>query len=144
MESTMTPGRLVKVCGGAVLAMALAGAVVTAPVAVAADSLLSQGKPVTASSSGGCCPPGNAVDGSTSTRWASAANIDPSWIYVDLGATAAIHRVQIAWDASCATAYQVQTSTDAASWTSIYSTTTGNGGTDNLTGLNGSGRYVRV
>jgi len=122
----------------------IGGSIAHAAVSPKADVLLSQGQPVTASSSGGCCAAANAVDGSTTTRWASAANIDPSWIYVDLGATAAIHRVQIAWDASCATAYQVQTSTDAASWTSIYNTTAGNGGTDNLTGLNGSGRYVRV
>src|SRR5205814_9209074 len=40
--------------------------------APAADALLSQGKPTTASSSGGCCAPGNAVDGKTTSRWASA------------------------------------------------------------------------
>src|SRR5438552_2744390 len=70
----------------------------------AAETLLSQGKPVTASSSGGCCAPSNAVDGKTTTRWASAANIDPSWIYVNLGASMQISRVQLIWDASCATA----------------------------------------
>jgi glucose/arabinose dehydrogenase len=144
MESTMTPGRLVRVGCGAVLAVVLAGAVVPAPPAVAADLLLSQGKPVTASSSGGCCPPANAVDGSTGTRWASAANIDPSWIYVDLGATFQVSRVQLTWDASCATAYSVDISPDHQSWTSMFSTTTGKGGVENLTGLSGTGRYVRM
>jgi glucose/arabinose dehydrogenase len=112
-------------------------------VGAAADTLLSQKKPVTASSSGGCCAPANAVDGSTSTRWASGAGHDPEWIYVDIGATASISRVQLIWDASCATAYQVQTSPDHNTWTDIYSTTNGDGGTDNLN-ITGSGRYVRV
>ena len=126
------------------LVAAVVGSTLANAATPAADSLLSRNKPVTASSSGGCCAPANAVDGSTSTRWASAANIDPSWIYVDLGGTFSIHRVQITWDASCATAYQVQTSTDHSTWTTISSTTTGDGGVDNLTGLTGSGRYVRV
>jgi glucose/arabinose dehydrogenase len=125
--------------------MLAAVAVVTgASGASAADTLLSQGKPVVASSSGGCCAPANAVDGSTATRWASAANVDPSWIYVDLGATYAVDRVQLTWDASCATAYQIQVSGDAKSWTAIYQTTAGKGGTENLTGLSGTGRYVRM
>jgi glucose/arabinose dehydrogenase len=129
----------------AAVALAVAGVgLARGSVSPAADSLLSQGKPVVASSAGGCCPATNAVDGDTATRWASAANIDPSWIYVDLGATSSIHRVQLTWDASCATAYQVQTSPDHNTWTTISSTTTGDGGVDNLTGLTGSGRYVRV
>ena len=112
--------------------------------AVAADTLLSLNKPATASSAGGCCPAKNVDDGDTSTRWASAANIDPSWIYLDLGATYAVHRVQLTWDASCATAYQVQTSPDHVTWTNIYTTTAGKGGVENLTGLSGTGRYVRM
>ncbi len=57
----------------AAVAALVASVVSTASPAQAADVLLSQGKPVTASSSGGCCPPVNAVDGSASTRWASAS-----------------------------------------------------------------------
>jgi glucose/arabinose dehydrogenase len=83
------------------------------------------------------------VDGSSATRWASGAGHDPEWIYVDLGATAHISRVRLQWDASCATAYQVQTSDDHAAWTPVFSTTTGDGGVDDLT-VNGSGRYVRM
>jgi glucose/arabinose dehydrogenase len=124
-----------------VAAVAFAGLTGTAN---AADTLLSRNKPVTASSSGGCCPPANAVDGSTGTRWASAANVDPSWIYVDLGGTFAVHRVQLTWDLSCATAYEVQVSPDHINWTRIFGTSSGDGGVDNLTGLSGTGRYVRV
>ncbi len=87
----------------------------------------------------------NAVDGNATTRWGS---VDPAttaqWIYVDLGATSTIARVVLSWEAAYATSYQVQTSNDATNWTNIYSTTTGNGAIDDLTGLSGSGRYVRV
>src|SRR5690348_6694768 len=112
--------------------------------APAADPLLSQGKPVTASSSGGCCPAANAVDGDSATRWASAAGVDPQWIYVDLGAAAHVSRVRLQWDASCATAYEIDTSADHVTWTKIYATTTGKGGVEDLTSLDGTGRYVRV
>src|SRR5207253_2448461 len=71
-------------------------------VAPAADELLSRNKPVTASSASSCCVAKNAVDGKTSTRWASTAAKDPSWIYVDLGAVYQISRVQLTWDKSCA------------------------------------------
>ncbi len=118
-----------------------AGASAVAP---AADALLSQGKPVTASSSGGCCPAANAVDGSSTTRWASAAGSDPQWIYVDLGATAHVSRVRLQWDTSCATAYEIDTSADHSTWTKIYSTTAGKGGVEDLTSLDGNGRYVRM
>src|SRR4051794_1088796 len=119
----------------------LTGAV---PAHAAAPALLSQNKPVTASSEGGSGYAAKyAVDGSTSTRWASVRDADPQWIYVDLGATARLSEVKLVWDLSCATAYQVQTSGDHTSWTTVYSTTTGDGGTDDLT-VPGSARYVRV
>ena len=125
----------------ALVLVALTGA---AAEAAADDTLLSLNKPATASSSGGCCPARNADDGDTSTRWASGSNIDPSWIYLDLGATYAVHRVQLTWDASCATAYQLQTSPDHMAWTTIYTTSAGKGGVENVTGLSGTGRYVRM
>jgi glucose/arabinose dehydrogenase len=133
--------------GAATVAVALlTGAIANAAstnVSAAADVLLSRNKPVVASSTGGCCPAKNAVDGNSATRWASAANIDPSWIYVDLQATAHISRVRLQWDASCATAYRVESSADHTTWTTLSSTSTGDGGVDDLT-VNGTGRYVRM
>src|SRR5258706_141495 len=87
---------------------------------------------------------GKAVDGSGTTRWAS---VEPApnaeWIYVDLGSTTAIGEVILKWEAAYGKSYQVQTSNDAVSWTTIYTTTTGDGATDDLV-ISGSGRYVRV
>jgi hypothetical protein len=53
------------------------------------------------------------------------------------------NHVQLAWEAAYATGYQVQTSTDGTNWTSVYSTSSGDGGFDDLN-ISGSGRYVRM
>jgi len=105
--------------------------------------LLSQGKPATASSlQAAGYPASNAVDGNMTTRWSSASS-DPQWLEVDLGATHTITKVVLDWEAAYATAFQIQTSTDGTNWTTIYSTTTGTGGTQTLS-VTGSGRYVRM
>jgi fibronectin type 3 domain-containing protein len=106
-------------------------------------TLLSQGKPATASSlEGAAYPASNVVDGSSTTRWSSAFS-DPQWLQVDLGATHAISQVVLNWEAAYATAFQVQTSADGTTWTTIYSTTTGTGGVQTIP-VTGSGRYVRM
>jgi F5/8 type C domain len=116
---------------------------VAAPAAHAAGTLLSQSKPATASSTENAGTPATAaVDGSTTTRWSSAAS-DPQWLQVDLGSSATVSQVVLQWEAAYATAFQIQTSTDGTTWTSIYSTTTGTGGNQTLT-VNGTGRYVRM
>jgi hypothetical protein len=132
----------------AVLALALSlalaiYALAAAPSARAADTLLSQGMPTTASSQENAgTPPSAATDGSTTTRWSSAFS-DPQWLEVDLGGGASIDKVVLNWETAYATAFQIQTSTDNTNWTSIYSTTTGTGGVQTLT-VSGSGRYVRM
>ncbi len=47
------------------------------------------------------------------------------------------------WEAAYATAFQIQASPDGNTWTTIYSTTTGTGGTQTLS-VTGTGRYVRM
>ncbi|MEY9967118.1 beta-glucosidase [Streptacidiphilus sp. MAP12-16] len=109
----------------------------------AAATLLSQGKTATASSvEAPGTPASAAVDGSPTTRWSSAFS-DPQWLEVDLGATAAVSQVVLTWESAYATGYQIQTSTDGTTWTAIYSTTAGHGGTETLN-ISGTGRYVRM
>jgi hypothetical protein len=84
-----------------------------------------------------------AVDGNATTRWSSAFS-DPQWIRVDLGQTSSVSRVRLVWEAAYGSAYQIQTSPDGNAWTTIRTVTGGDGGVDDLTGLSGSGRYVRV
>nr|WP_221381399.1 ThuA domain-containing protein [Actinoplanes polyasparticus] len=105
---------------------------------------LAQGKAATASSvENAGYPAANAVDASTSTRWSSAFG-DPQWVQVDLGATYNISRVRLLWEAAYGSAYQIQTSANGSTWTTARSVTGGNGGEDDLTGLNAQARYVRV
>ncbi|MFB6841586.1 glycosyl hydrolase family 8 [Streptomyces sp. NPDC056361] len=114
------------------------------PQAEAADGLVSGGKAVTASSvETSAFGAGLAVDGNTGTRWASLEGVDPQWIRVDLGANHTISRVKLNWEAAYGKAYRIQTSADGTTWTDVYSTSAGDGATDDLT-VSGSGRYVRM
>ncbi|MFF6777110.1 discoidin domain-containing protein [Streptomyces sp. NPDC012637] len=108
------------------------------------ETLLSQGRPATASSTEATgLEAGKAVDGQTNTRWASAEGADPQWLRVDLGAPAALSRVRLDWEAAYARAYRVQGSLDGTTWNDLHTTTTGDGGTDE-TAVTGTARYVRV
>ena len=62
---------------------------------------------------------------------------------MDLGSTQSICKVVLTWEPAYATAFQIQTSANGTTWTPIYSTTTGTGGTQTLT-VSGSGRYIRM
>jgi type 1 glutamine amidotransferase len=105
---------------------------------------LSLNKPATSSSvESAAYPASAAVDSSATTRWSSAFS-DPQWIRIDLGATATISRVRLVWEAAYGSAYQIQTSSDGNTWTTARSVTGGNGGEDDITGLNAQGRYVRI
>ncbi|WAZ26102.1 discoidin domain-containing protein [Streptomyces cinnabarinus] len=130
----------------AALVLALAAAllaVLPAPRAAAAPTLLSQGKPVTASSTENAGTPATAaVDGDTGTRWSSAF-ADPQWIRVDLGASAALSQVELRWETAHASAYRIEISQNGTDWSTAYSTTTSTGGTETLN-VSGTARYVRV
>ncbi|WP_217180909.1 chondroitinase-B domain-containing protein [Streptomyces sp. AC495_CC817] len=110
-----------------------------------AESLISQGRPATASSvETSAFPASAAVDGSSTTRWASEEGVDPQWITVDLGAGASVSRVLLNWEDAYASKYTVQISDDGSTWTTLKNETAGDGGTDDITGLSGTGRYLRV
>jgi hypothetical protein len=126
-----------------IVSLAVAYLAVVQLTAHAADALLSQGRPATASSQEGAdVGPANAVDGDTGTRWSSQFS-DPQWLRVDLGATATINRVVLRWEGAFARAYKIQTSPDGTAWTDIHTATDGAGGTETLT-VSGTGRYVRM
>ncbi|MFD5787593.1 discoidin domain-containing protein [Streptomyces sp. NPDC127037] len=111
--------------------------------AVAAPSLLSQGKTVTTSSQEGAGTPATAaVDGDNGTRWSSAFS-DPQWIKVDLGTSASVSQIALKWEAAYAKSYKIEFSTDNNTWSTAYSTTTGPGGNETLN-VSGTARYVRL
>ncbi len=143
-QSTSPPTRWRSVAGPVALALVAALLMLFPTTAAqAAPALLSQGKAVTASSEENYgTSAANAVDGNAGTRW-SSSNSDPQWLQVDLGAVAAVSQVVLQWESAYGKAYQIQLSTDGASWTTVYSTTTGAGGTETL-GVAGTARYVRM
>ncbi|MCU0417834.1 MAG: discoidin domain-containing protein [Cytophagaceae bacterium] len=120
------------------------GAIVP-PTPPAGTTNLALNRPVTVSSTeaGFGNVAARAVDGSTTTRW-SSIYADPQWIQVDLGARYTIQRVQLLWEAAFARAYRIEVSDNGSTWTTAFQTTTGDGATDNITGLTATGRFVRV
>ena len=82
-----------------------------------------------------------ATDGNTGTRWSSAFS-DPQWLEVDLGSSQSICGVTLNWETAYAKSFQIQTSNDASTWTTIYSTTTGTGGVQTLKDLANRDRVV--
>jgi F5/8 type C domain len=102
-------------------------------------------------------PASYAIDNDFSTRWGSVVQVDPSWIYIDFGASVFVSEVDVIWQSACGTNYDIDISTDAAHWTTMK-TVAGNTVGDAVpatmgwsatqvlkyTGLSGRGRYVRI
>jgi acyl-homoserine lactone acylase PvdQ len=106
---------------------------------------LATGKTATASSTQllGTYGPAKAVDGDDSSRWSSNWS-DNQWITVDLGSAQTFDRALLYWQSAYGKAYQIQVSNDNKTWTTVWSTSTGNGGTDNDTFAPTTARYVRM
>lgn len=87
----------------------------------------------------------NAIDGNMSTRWASAAQTDPSHITIDLGQSYNLSSVVIHWEAANADTYEIQGSNDNANWTTLASRSGGAFGerTDTVN-VSGKYRFVRM
>jgi fibronectin type 3 domain-containing protein len=107
-----------------------------------------------------CLGAENAVDGviAESSRWGSAlanapptppvANVDPSWLQVDLGSSVAFNTVVIYWENAYATQYAIQYTngdpTVAANWQTAFSNLNGIGGIDQESFPTVTARYIRV
>src|SRR5690242_21729336 len=115
------PRRWASVAG----ALLLVSIVLVAPSAHAALTLLSQGKPTTASATENAgTPAGSATDGNDGTRWSSAF-ADPQWLQVDLGSSQALTQVTLHWETARAATFKIQVSPDGNAWTDATPVTTG-------------------
>lgn len=87
----------------------------------------------------------NGVDGYESTRWSSQYS-DPQWYVIDLQRIYHINQVIITWETASAKDYKIQVSDDGNTWTSIADQINMATGArkDTLTGLNGTGRFIRM
>lgn len=108
-------------------------------------TLISQFKPVAASSWLGGHQPENAVDGNTTvTRWTANGGSYPQWWRVDLGAMYNITNVITYWYPGYTFQYWIETSTNDVNYTAAVDAT-GNtvvGCTTNS--FSATGRYVRI
>ena len=91
-----------------------------------------------------------AVDGTTSTRWASGpyypqqhGPTDENWICIDLGAVYDISRVVLNWEAAYSPDYDIQVSNDYTTFTTILQRFRQRASVQNLE-LSGTGRYIRM
>jgi hypothetical protein len=118
------------------------------PVSAAASSVEQE-----ADASAGGLVADMAIDKDFTTRWESVFQVDPSWIDVDFGFPVHFSEVDILWQSDCASAYDIDISDDAATWTTLKSLTTNpvawqgppNGWTnDDVEKISGVGRYLRV
>ncbi|MED7948631.1 family 20 glycosylhydrolase [Streptomyces sp. BE303] len=105
---------------------------------------LARNRPTTASSTETAdFPAAHATDGDSTTRWSSTYG-DPQWLQVDLGSTHTVNRVVLRWETAYGKDFHIQVSDDGATWRTIQTTTAATGGVQDLTGLTGSGRYLRM
>jgi hypothetical protein len=91
--------------------------------------------------------PDLAVDSKKLTHW-SSGKTDNEWIYVDLGRQYDVNRVALSWSGryyrAFAKSYKIQTTDDPTAWRDVYTTTSGNGNTDEISFPLTKCRYIRM
>ncbi|KUL30934.1 discoidin domain-containing protein [Actinoplanes awajinensis] len=87
--------------------------------------------------------PKYACDGDPATRWSSAFT-DKQWLRADLKRRWKLTTITLSWERSYAVRYRVETSLDGKTWTKLYGTADGTGGTVEIPAKNRVARYVRV
>jgi len=90
-----------------------------------------------------------AVDGDNATSWqtqkSSGKNKLPAeWIVVDLGTEQTVGRVTLQWGSNFAIEYSILISNDQTNWTSVFQTSAGDGGLDEVTFGPTSARYIQM
>jgi beta-galactosidase len=85
-----------------------------------------------------------AVDGDPTTRFSSAASAAPQWLEVDLGTAQTFDRAVIEWQDAYAVVYDIQTSMDEKTWTTVFSQNAGQGGLEDLKLAASTARYARI
>jgi hypothetical protein len=90
-----------------------------------------------------------AVDGDSSTLWKTARakgknKLPSEWITVDLGASVSVGKVILEWNDNFATNFTIQVSEDNSNWTTVFTESNGNGGSDTITFSSTPSRYVKM
>ncbi len=85
----------------------------------------------------------NVLDGDHTTRWSSAPT-ETAWISIDLKKFYSIRKLVLHWEASFASAYNIEGSTDGKSWTKIKEVPEGDGERDILDVTTSEIRFIRI
>ena len=84
-----------------------------------------------------------AIDGNKGTRWSSVFS-DPQWLEIDLGEEKEMTGAILYWEVAYASGYSVFLSKDRSNWITVYTTTTGDGGVDNIDFDKTDARYMKI
>ena len=87
--------------------------------------------------------PSMAADGVFGTRWASTW-ADNQWLQVDMGRQRELFGLEIHWEDAYAFAYRVKLSADGFVWTTVFDTSTGDGGLDEIFFTRQPARYILI
>ena len=149
--------KLVKCITGAVLAVCMVTTgmpglgLLSQTAQAAADTNLALNKTATASDveSGTSFTADKAVDGNSSTRWATNADnagTAPKWLQVDFGTTTTFDTVDISWEQQNIVEYKLEVSDNAESWTTVFERNSNPTTKDESISLEAPavGRYLRV
>ena len=144
------PTLLLAACGGSDsetaapnMKMAAKGAMERMGAAGAPEVALTPVEATTSSTERGDLSAAAAIDHNQGTRWGSGFT-DNEWLTLDFGKSETINRVRIDWENAHATHYLLQVSEDNREWKTIKTVDNSQGGTEDMTGLSGQGRYLRV
>ncbi|MCB9850014.1 MAG: glycoside hydrolase family 3 C-terminal domain-containing protein [Phycisphaerales bacterium] len=85
----------------------------------------------------------NVFDGDLESRWASDW-ADNEWVQLDFGHQRNVHGLQIHWENAYATGYAVDVSLNGSDWSTVFSTSSGDGDVDDIDFTNQPVRYLRV
>jgi hypothetical protein len=87
-------------------------------------------------------PPEYAIDDHLMTRW-SSFTMPTSWLQLDLGSELGFKRIYLAWELAHASDYDIVTSNDGTTWTTLKEVRNGDGFQD-IVDVEGKARYVRI
>ncbi len=87
--------------------------------------------------------PENAFDSDYDTRWSSNFQ-DPQWLRIDLGSVKVIAGLTLNWEAAYGKSYDILLSKNGIAWRQVYTTTEGDGNTDELYFKRTKARYIKI
>ncbi len=98
----------------------------------------------TASSAQAGYAAGNVLDDDATTSWKCAADDNQRWLELSLDPHTPVNCVKLTWGNGFAASYHVLLSVDGANWSEKYQTSTGAGGTEQITFATGSAQALRI